>query len=409
MNARARWSAVVVCGLFLAAAAAPLSAQLVGSASRWTSFVGCWEPTGAEEDPGLLCFRLSGDGVEMTNVFEGEVTAREVVVADGVARPVDADGCQGTESAEFSRDGRRVFTSSAFLCDGERRVGSGVMSFISPTQWIDVRSLTIEGEPVVWAQRYSAATAETLAAHVVDDPAATDRTTVRARRLLASRDILVEDVEEAIDRIDPEAVRIWLATNDSDFALDGSKLVELADAGVPDDVIDVMVAVSFPEKFSVTPEGVPREVMQRVGTDVYRSGSRVGYRTLLWDPYYYPRVRYGYSPFGYYGYSYGLGYYGGYDGYVPASIVVAPREGTYTGSARGRMVRGQGYTRSSSGGGSSSGTSRSSGSSGGSSGSSSSGGSANSGSASSGGSGGSSSSGGSSTPRTAVPRTAVPR
>jgi hypothetical protein len=285
----------------------------------------------------------------MSNAFEGEVTGVELLVADGVARSVSAEGCSGSESVDFSADRRRVFTASSFECEGgERRAGSGVMSFISPTQWVDVRSLTVEGEPVAWVQRYAAATAESLREHGVDDPSADTRASVRSRRLVAARDIVLSDVEEALERVDPQAVKIWVATHDTELDLNGDELVRLADAGVPEDVIDVMVAVSFPEHFALTPEGVPQGVVDRVVGDAYRSGRRVGFRSFLWDPFYAPTwYRYGYSPFGYYGYGYGGGYYGGYYGYVPASIVVVPRGSPRAG---GRIINGQGYRGASSSG-----------------------------------------------------------
>ena len=361
MSRRKRETGLTVGALLLAALASPLQAQVGTSSSGWLPFIGCWEPLGAEGDAGLLCFRPSGDGVEMSNVVEGEVTAVESMIADGIARPINAEGCTAAESVDFSEDRRRVFTASSFVCGGgETRDGTGVMSFISPTRWIDVRSLTVDGDPVAWVQRYSAATAESLADHGVDDPAASDRAVIRSRRVAAARDIVISDVEEAADRIHSEAVKVWVATHDTEFDLSGRELVRLADAGMPEDVIDVMVAVSYPRRFAVTPEGVPQDVAERVSDAAYRSGGRVGFRSYLWDPFYAP-FGYGYSRFGYYGYGGGFG--GGYYGYRPASIIVVPR-GDTVGRTGGRIINGQGYRgRSSSGSGSSgnSGAARSSG------------------------------------------------
>jgi len=345
--------------LLLAALALPAHAQQAVGSSGWLAFVGCWEPMGAEGEAGLLCFRPSGDGVEMSNHYEGEVTATEFLTADGVARPVTAEGCTGTESVDFSEDGRRVFTASAFQCEGgESRTGTGIMSFISPSQWIDVRSLTVDDEPVAWVQRYTAATTESLRDHAVEDPMTLDRANIRARRLLVARDIDMEDVEEALARVDPEGMKAWLATHETELDVDAQTLVRLSDQGVPDDVIDVMVAVSFPERFAVTPEGVPTAVRDRIATNAYEQGRPVRYRSFLYDPFYAPfGYRYGYAPYGYsrFGY-YGYGY-GGYYGYVPASVVVIDR--AETRPAGGRIVRGSGYRapRASSGssGGSSSG------------------------------------------------------
>jgi hypothetical protein len=343
MNPRTHLPSLLGAGfLALGALALPLQAQSGGNG--FTAFVGCWEPLDAGDEAGLLCFRPSGAGVEMFNVLDGDIVSSEQISADGSPRSVSAEGCTGFESASFSEDGFRVFTRSEFTCDGDIRAGSGVMSFIAPTQWVDVRSLEVEGEPVAWVQRYQLADADQIAEQSIDDPAAFDRTLVRAMRTRAAQDIEVEDVEEAVARVDARAVEVWVATHETELELSGSDLVRLADAGVPESVIDVMVAVSYPERFAVTPEGVEEaeRMAVRSGYDV---GYRRGFRSYLWGPYYRPMGYgyYGYSPFGYYGYGFG-GYYGGYYGYRPATVIVQP---VAPGSS-GRMVPGRGYTRGSS-------------------------------------------------------------
>jgi hypothetical protein len=346
MQATKHLSSILGVALLLGASAPTAQAQAAGNG--WSAFAGCWEPLDAGDEAGLLCFRPSGAGAEMFNMVGGEVVSREQLAADGAPRPVTAEGCTGTESASLSRDGLRVFTRSEFRCGSETRTGSGVMSFIAPSQWVDVRSLEVGGEPVAWVQRYQAADAEALAEQGIDDPAEFDRTLVRAMRTRAARDIELEDVEEAATRIDARAVEVWLATSEPELELSGSELVRLADAGVPESVIDVMVAVSYPERFVVSPEGAA-EADRAMSSAGYDTGYRRGYRSYIWSPFYRP-VGLGYSrysPFGYYGgYGWGGYYggaYGGYYGYRPATVIVQPA----TSAPGGRMVPGRGYTRGS--------------------------------------------------------------
>ncbi|MBM4184524.1 MAG: hypothetical protein FJ207_09880 [Gemmatimonadetes bacterium] len=385
-------------GMLLAVAfAAPLTAQ---QDARWAAFVGCWVPVGAGGEA-LLCFRPSGGGVEMFNVSNGEVTATESVMADGVARSVTAEGCTGSERVEFSADGLRAYTRSDFQCGSETRSGTGVMSFVSASEWIDVRSLTVAGEPVAWAQNYELASGSLIEAQGIEDPAATDASFQRAARVRASRGLEVAHVEDASSRLETRALEVWVAAHETPLELTGSELVRLADAGMPESVIDVMIAVTYPERFRVSPEGAPAEEQEVMAARGYPVGPRRGYRSYLFDPFY-RGMAYGigYSRFGYYGYD-GFGGYGGYWGYQPATIVVQPAQPSIVERV-GRMVPGLGYTRGGSSGGSggSSGAggepSRSSGSGGGGGGGSSSGGSSDGG--SSGGGGGSSSG------RTAQPR-----
>lgn len=341
MDARTLGTRLFGVALLLGTLALPAQGQI--AEPRWLPFIGCWAPVGGESGSGLLCFRPSQQGVEMINVVDGEVVSSEDLVADGRRRAVTAEGCSGGESVEFSESGVRVFTHSEFDCETETRSGSGIMGFISPGQWVDVRALEVGDEPVAWVQRYSIATADQLSDQGVDDPAAASRALVRAARVRAARDIDVEDVQEAAAQVDAKAVQVWIATRESRFDLDGDELVRLADAGLPESVIDVMIAVSYPDRFVVSPEGLAGTA-DRTAAYGYRDGYRRGFRSFLWDPFYSPfgfgyyPFGYGYAPFGYYGYGYGA--YGGYYGYRPAPIVIEPRP-------QGRMINGSGYTRGS--------------------------------------------------------------
>lgn len=338
----ARRFTALATGALLAATLPPSLAGQVGDA-RWLPFVGCWRPVDAGSEAGLLCFRPDGQGVEMFHVIEGRAAEVERLSADGVPRPVRAEGCSGFESVRFSADALRAFTRSEFTCGDEIRAGSGVMAFVTEDRWVDVRALEIQAQPVAWVQAYALADAETLAAHGVADPADFDRNLVRAARIRAARSIDVADVEEAVSLVQARAVEVWVAAQEDELELSGSELVRLADAGVPESVIDVMIAVSYPERFRVAPEGA---VAEREPSDVYAGGYRRGFGAYLWDPFhpyawdpFYPPVGPGfrrYVPFGFYGYGGFYGPYGGYFGYRPISVIVEP-------ATRGEMVPGRGY------------------------------------------------------------------
>ncbi len=341
--------ALVAAALTPALAASPLVAQ--DTDGRWLAFVGCWEAVGAEnaEDEnanGLVCFRLEGDGVTLTNHVDGEVVSTETLVADGRRQQVSVEGCEGAESVRFSEDGRRVFTETEFFCGTEEpRTGTGVMAFLGQSRWIDVRSLDTDGEPVSWFQVYRLAGIDRMAEEGVDDPAEGLAMAVRAQRAAAVAELDIDDVIEASDAMDAAAVESWLVMRGDDFDPDADELIRLADAGVAESVIDAVVAVSHPDRFVARTDGPP----EALGAPVRR-----GYRGwMAYDPCWGPRwgFRSGWSPFGY-GYSPYVGspYYGGFGygysawGYRPGTIVLDRR-----GSSGGRVYRGSGYSRGSSG------------------------------------------------------------
>src|SRR5690606_27130918 len=109
--------------------------------------------------------------------------------------------------------------------------------------------------------------------------------------------------------------------------------VRMANAGVSREVIDVVVAVSFPERFAVAEDETVREQAPR-GAYARDPGPWGFRRPYFWDPFFYG------GGFGYPG-SYGYGYGYGYGYYRPVVVVVEPRqEGPV-----GRIINGRGYTR----------------------------------------------------------------
>jgi hypothetical protein len=209
---------------------------------------------------------------------------------------------------------------------------------VSPREWIDVQATDVEGRALSWVRRYRPAAPELVEAAGFPELVVDRAPGLEARAAAATPD--VDDVIEASQTIDPEAVRSWVAEMNDPFDLDGRRLIRLADAGVPESVIDVMVAVSYPEDFALSRDGGVEEV----DDERYGYGPGYGRRVFLgssiWlrDPFYW-------SPFGYGYYGYGFGPYGywpyggGY--YQPGVVIVAPREE----QPSARVVRGRGYTR----------------------------------------------------------------
>jgi len=337
---------VVLGAIASAVLVVPVQAQ--DTDSRWLPFIGCWEAVGGEQEVGLLCFHFEGNGVALTNIVAGEAVSTELLAADGQQRDVSAEGCEGWEAIEFSEDGRRAFTRTEFLCGtDEVRTGTGVMTFIATNMWSDIRTLDVGGEPFSWIQDYRLAGLDRLAEEGVTDPADGLGMAIRSARMAATAEIQLEDVEEALDYMDAKAIETWIVSQQDRFHPTGQDLVRLADAGVPDNVIDAVVAVSFPNRFVVDASG-------EIDPSAPRPTSYRGYMAYnpFWGPAWGLSVGFGYSPYGYgyggpgYGYGYGGGYYRpgygyGYGGSRPGYIVVGPRP------SGGTVQNGRGYSQGS--------------------------------------------------------------
>ena len=342
-------------GVAMGLSAPGLSAQ---EDVRWMPFVGCWEPAGESATEGsLLCVVPTGssNAVDMQTWVDGEMVATEAIVADGSRNLLDREECSDADVASFSESGNRLYLNTEHLCDGTS-VGttSALLAMVSPTEWVDIQVVEAQGARSVGVIRYRSVTAA-RAAEVGHGSLSGERSgALRSARVGASRALTADDLIEATSQTSPVAVEAWLLEHGDPLRLDADALVYLSDNGVPESVIDMAIAVSYPETFAVqvTPEG---EVTTSTRADDPRARGVYGRRGFC-GPF--GCSSYGYGPFyraGYYGSSYGAGYgygsglYGyGFWGYSPRIVVV---DGNNRGP-RGRVVRGRGYTRGSDGGGS---------------------------------------------------------
>lgn len=170
---------------------------------------------------------------------------------------------------------------------------------------------------------------------------------VKSARIAASARLTPQDLIEANGQVDSEAVEALIVERGDAFNVNADVLVQLADANVSEELIDLVVAISFPEKFAIG-TGVPEAIQgeRSMMSPMYTSRGYYGLRSRwsFWDPYYYDPFYY--SP---YGYSYSPYYYnyGGYSGYYrPTSVIVYtdPVPGT-AGTNHGRVINGRGYSR----------------------------------------------------------------
>ena len=300
--------------------------------SKWSNWLGCWElvlESSRDGVPNLgqpgrgsttpprsasrpqVCVQPAPGGATFSTRVGAQTPIEQTVIADGADHPiVDAD-CTGTQRAEWSQDGLRLFADASLTCSndkGRRRV-SGIAILGPNGTWVDIQSVDISGQVSVRVRRYRR----------VDG----SMTSVTAR----PQGLTLEDVKEASSKVSSRALEAALVETGSSFDLSGKRLIALQDAGVPAAVIDLMVALSYPDRFVV-------ERMSRVDfapivpvfDDPFLVGWAFGYP--MWSD------AYGfYSPL----------YVGGGSIIVIGDGGSSPSPGRPSGS--GRVVDGLGYTR----------------------------------------------------------------
>lgn len=305
----------------------------------WLAWQGCWRALGDDDPTSLLCVVPEGEGARLVTVVNGRIEGEMRIVSDGRAHPFEQEGCKGTQQAVWSADQQRLFVSSDMTC-GEtmKRTVNGIMTMRSRTGWTNVEAVTTGTQTSTRAVRYVAVETN----DVPDQIAAALQANKLARetaRFSATAQIDLADVQEAVTRSTDATVTTWLTELNQPFDLTGRKLVELADAGVSPEVIDVLVAVSNPQYFAMA---------SRDDDDRYDRGNRHMRGSSCYDPFYDPWMGMGYT----YGYNrcyrygghfapYGSGWDYGY-GRPPVIVIRNPQ------NPKARVTR-DGYSKGSTG------------------------------------------------------------
>ena len=346
---------------------APALAQTTPTAfdSRWTPYLGCWTIVQGQRGQSapvpagtMVCVQPSGRfAVNVTTTVDGKTVLEQSIVADGSAQPLSQGDCTGTQTSNWSRDGERLFTSVELTCANRpTRTVSGI-TLLANGQWVDAQATLVDGNADVRLRRYR------RTSDSYTGPAG-----------MTTAPLSIEDIIEASAKVQSEALEAALDEANARFALNSSVLTQLADNGVSPNVIDLLVAQAYPEKFEVQRSRYPSSSYgtASMGSSSVYMGSNV-YPSPMYDPFY-SSYYYYYSPFAYpyywgpsYGYRYGYGspfysnyynnyyyglggggYYGGGYGGVgggrPRGDNAQPGDPDSRGGD-GVVVNGRGYTR----------------------------------------------------------------
>lgn len=376
---------VAALGVLLIAGAAsvtPVRAQVTDA--RFQPWLGCWSqvsetrPAGAEAGAkGLVCVvpAQTGDGVEVAVVADGKLLHSDLIAATNQRVQKTIESCPGWETVVWSADGRRLMVRSEVRCAQSTVKSSSIFGISPQGEWIEVRGALVGTNSTVSVARYrpAAFTLKRVATDVggVAQPFTLVNevgVTSRYARLAAGERVDADAVLEVTKHVDSPVAEAWLNELQQGFHLDAKELVRIADAGMPSNVIDLMVALSNPQQFAVRRSAEPGQSVNAVRRGTYGGGSvgyggsrrygtvydcGFGYLPTTYgyygDPCYpgylgYGAYGYGSGYFGYgYGYPYGYSGYGGYY-YGTRPLVIIPA-GRYTDQPRGQAVKGAGYTR----------------------------------------------------------------
>lgn len=330
--------------------------------SRWLSWLGCWQ---IEDDPSvapsvLTCLRPGDTGaIEMVSVAGVELAFTRTIRADGFRHPVEEPACRGWQSYAWATTGPRLYSRAELACDDSTTRTVSGMSLMAPGgAWLEIQFVNAGESSALTVRRYRRTSdVAAAAAGVPSLPGSLAARSLRSARTVEPTRWTVPDVIEASAIVEAPVIEAALYETGDRFDLDSAALVSLDDAGVPADVIDLMVALSYPgdvvidrpfggaEVYEAAPGGAGYRSDRFDDVEVYNHYASPFGHYYAWSPYdaLYPwgLYPYGYSPF-YVSYGYGTRWGGrghrlfgsdrfgggrnrGRDGERPSTSVVSPR------------------------------------------------------------------------------------
>jgi hypothetical protein len=331
--------------LVIFGAAVPARAQAPAGDARWSAWLGCWNlvrenlrqdaapATAVPASAGAprVCVAATGDhGVTLTTTVQGQPALEQTLVADGTDHPIADGDCRGSQRAEWSQDGGRLYTHADLTCAADQtpRTVTGLTLIAADGTWLDIEAVRLGSNESTRVRRYSRAAGQ---------PA-----TAASPRV--GKTFSLDDVKEAAARVSPRVIEAALVETGAGFDLTSRDMIALSEAKVPGSILDLLVALSYPREFVV--ERASRPEPPLLANDPYLLGWAYASPFMAYSAggFFYPN--YYYTPFAY---SYGGPYLGPYGYYDPGLTVinVGPGGGSTEPqpSGTGRVVNGLGYTR----------------------------------------------------------------
>jgi hypothetical protein len=313
--------------------------------TRWLPWIGSWRlisdtvnenDRSAKEDY-LLDISLGDDGksIVMKSSQDEATLLEEKIVVDGSRQPLKNNGCTGWYKYSWSDTGKRLLFESESGCPGgQPRFISGISIITDNRYWLDIQHLRSGEERAISVRKYEAITND------LSTPEKTGPRAIGMARFPAASSLSIDEIVELSHKVAPEVIEVALVEIHKPFKINSDTLVRLADAGVPPQVVDLMVALSFPDKFTVERHAIT-PVRQY---DSERPGTAIG-PPYVWLPFGYWSI---YGPFSDWYWSssiYSLyGYWGwGWDVWTRGHP--SGRNGRNGGYSGGRLINGRGYSR----------------------------------------------------------------
>ena len=229
--------------------------------TRWQRWIGSWrlvsdtvnQGAGSEKSGLLIEIRPGSgkDSIIMKSCQDEKVLLEEEIMADGSRHPLADGKCPGWYRYSWSDNGKRLLFESQSGCSGESaRIISGLSLMTGGREWMDIQLLKLDDRRSISIRKYELVAAGSRSAD--EDPAAN----IGTSRFQEDQGFSIDEIIELNREVDPEVLGAALVELNQPFAINSRTLRRMADSGIPPKLVDLMVALSYPDKFNVLSNGI---------------------------------------------------------------------------------------------------------------------------------------------------------
>ncbi|MDR0310911.1 MAG: hypothetical protein LBJ21_04940 [Acidobacteriota bacterium] len=305
-------------------------------------WLGIWTAVDESTVPGTTSLEIrpaaDGKGLNITTK-DAEQPVGENIIPDGIPRPVESSACTGTSTYQWEKQTGIILGKSEMVCQGEAYNIFTLKMMTSADLMADILFVKTPGQNRLAVRRFA-----------FERTLPPDGENFSARDSLVLRTALAApwDTDKIISlskTVETVVLEAALLEKNLQVQLDSKSLRKMKSSGTPDSIIDILVALSAPDKFRIEKND---RIAVEAASPAAQNNETYTYVYRMEPPYYgyyYPWHYYWsyYSPFwwGYPIYTYPVVVGGGSGGSGGGGTT----GGGSSGYSEGRLSSGSGYVQ----------------------------------------------------------------
>jgi hypothetical protein len=193
-----------------------------------------------------------GLGLEISRLTPQKTAVKEIVIPDGVARPISGPDCTGTQTARWLPDAGAIAGSSETKCRDSGAFATSSLRLLLPEgKMADILAVKTSGQTRLAVRRFSYIQPLSASGSArVESEAA-----VIAAQAALSAPWTLDRIIQLSSLVDSTVLEAALLEKNPKLEIAAAALKRLAAAKVADGIIDLLVAQAFPSEFEIQKNG----------------------------------------------------------------------------------------------------------------------------------------------------------